>query len=96
MPRVFAYPYEFGVKVTLATTRKEGLLVGMRSMPGNPYDGHTLDETIDQVSILANKRARTVMVDKGLQGRGGRRRADPQIRPAARRDTHDEGDDRTA
>ena len=27
----------------------------------------TLDETIEQVSILANQRPRTVMVDKGLQ-----------------------------
>lgn len=23
----------------------------MRSLPGNPYDGHTLPETIEQVSI---------------------------------------------
>ena len=30
-------PYELGVKVTVATTHKEGLVVGMRSMPGNPY-----------------------------------------------------------
>ena len=30
-------PYEFGVKVSIATTLKQGLLVGMRSMPGNPY-----------------------------------------------------------
>jgi transposase, IS5 family len=35
--------YEFGVKVSIATTLKEGLVVGARSMPGNPYDGHTLD-----------------------------------------------------
>lgn len=27
-------PYEFGVKVSIATTHKEGLVVGMRSMPG--------------------------------------------------------------
>lgn len=33
-------PYEFGVKVSVAVTAKEGLVVGMRSMPGNPYDGH--------------------------------------------------------
>jgi IS5 family transposase len=32
---------------------KEGLVVGMRSMPGNPWDRHTLDETIEHVSILA-------------------------------------------
>lgn len=61
-------PYEFGVKVTVATTLKEGLVVGMRSMPGNPYDGHTLDEAIEQVGILANQRPRTVMVDKGYKG----------------------------
>ena len=30
-------PYEFGVKVSVAVTAKEGLVVGMRSMPGNPY-----------------------------------------------------------
>jgi transposase, IS5 family len=40
-------------------------VVGMRSMPGNPYDGHTLDETIEQVGILTNQRPRMVMVDKG-------------------------------
>ena len=40
-------PYEFGVKVTVATTHKEGLVVGMRSMPGNPYDGHTLPEAVE-------------------------------------------------
>lgn len=59
------HPYEFGVKVTVATTLKEGLVVGMRSLPGNPYDGHTLDEAIEQVGILANQRPRVVMVDKG-------------------------------
>ena len=34
-------PYEFGVKVSIATTHKEGLVVGIKSMLGNPYDGHT-------------------------------------------------------
>jgi hypothetical protein len=35
-------PYEFGVKTSVAVTAKEGVVVGMRSMPGTPYDGHTL------------------------------------------------------
>ena len=61
-------PYEFGVKVSIATTLKEGLVVGMRSMPGNPYDGHTLAETIEQVGILADRAPTTVIVDKGYQG----------------------------
>ena len=39
--------YEFGTKVSVATTHKEGFVVGMRSMPGNPYDGHTLREALE-------------------------------------------------
>ena len=61
-------PYEFGVKVSIATTLKEGLVVGCRSMPGNPYDGHTLDETLEQVEILADKRPGIAIVDKGYRG----------------------------
>ena len=63
-------PYEFGVKVSLATTLKEGLVVGCRSMPGNPYDGHTLDETLEQVGILCgtDKKPHTAIVDKGYKG----------------------------
>ena len=61
-------PYEFGVKVTVATTHKEGLVVGMRSLPGNPYDGHTLPEAIEQVSILTAQKPKAVFVDKGYRG----------------------------
>jgi IS5 family transposase len=61
-------PYEFGVKVTVATTLKEGFVVGMRSMPGNPYDGHTLAETIEQVEILTARTPTTVIVDRGYKG----------------------------
>jgi IS5 family transposase len=61
-------PYEFGAKVSLATTLKEGFVVGMRSMPGNPYDGHTLHETIEQVCILTEHQPTTAVVDKGYRG----------------------------
>ena len=61
-------PYEFGVKVSVATTLKEGFVVGMRSMPGNPYDGHTLAEAIEQVEILAQRMPHTVIVDRGYKG----------------------------
>ena len=61
-------PYEFGVKVSIATTLKEGLVVGVRSMPGNPYDGHTLAEALEQVKILAERAPKTVVVDKGYRG----------------------------
>jgi IS5 family transposase len=63
-------PYEFGVKVSVATTLKEGLVVGMRSMPGNPYDGHTLAEQLEQVGILTgmDRPPHTAIVDKGYRG----------------------------
>ncbi len=61
-------PYEFGVKVSVATTLKEGIVVGMRSMPGNPWDGHTLEETLEQVGILNDRQPKVVIVDKGYQG----------------------------
>jgi IS5 family transposase len=57
-------PYEFGVKVTVTTTLKEGLEVGMRSMPGNPWDGHTLDETIEQVSILTHAKPKKMVLQE--------------------------------
>ena len=61
-------PYEFGVKVTVATTHREGLVVGMRSLPGNPYDGHTLPKAIEQVSLLIAQKPKAVFVDKGYRG----------------------------
>ena len=45
-------PYEFGVKVSLAVTHKEGFVVGIQSCPENPYDGHTLGGQLDQVERL--------------------------------------------
>jgi IS5 family transposase len=61
-------PYEFGVKLTLVTSLREGFVVDMRSMPGNPYNGHTLEEAIEQISILAQRPPKTVIVDRGYQG----------------------------
>lgn len=64
-------PYEFGVKVGLATTLKGNLIVGARSFAGNPYDGHTLYEQIEQSTILMQDlgvKPETVYVDLGYRG----------------------------
>ncbi|MDO8778783.1 MAG: IS5 family transposase [Burkholderiaceae bacterium] len=34
--------YEFGVKVGIVSTSKESFVIGAKSLPRNPYDGHTL------------------------------------------------------
>ena len=62
--------YEFGCKVSLTTTLDEGFVVGMRSFPGNPYDGHTLGPALEQVEILTDQRPDLVVVDRGYRGHG--------------------------
>ena len=62
--------YEFGCKVSVATTLDEGFVVGMRSFAGNPYDGHTLKEALEQVEILTDQRPDLAVVDRGYRGHG--------------------------
>lgn len=62
--------YEFGCKVSIATTLDEGFVVGMRSFPGNPYDGHTLTQALEQVKILTDQRPDLAVVDRGYRGHG--------------------------
>ena len=61
-------PYEFGVKVSAAVTAKEVLVVGMRSMPGNPYGGYTVDSQLEQVSILTGHAPKFALADRGYRG----------------------------
>ena len=64
-------PYEFGVKVSLAVTHKSGLMVGARSFPGNPYDGHILAAQLEQTTNLLQDLGRSptqAIVDLGFRG----------------------------
>ena len=61
-------PYEFGVKVSLTTTLKEGFVLGACAIPGNPYDGHTLVPALAQSQRLSQIPIDTVVVDKGYKG----------------------------
>jgi IS5 family transposase len=62
--------YEFGTKVSIATTLAEGFVVGMRSMPGDPYDGHTLPDALQQVETLTGRHPSLAVVDRGYRGHG--------------------------
>ena len=62
--------YEFGTKVSVATTLADGFVVGMRSMPGNPYDGHTLADALQQVETLTGSLPDLAVVDRGYRGHG--------------------------
>jgi len=60
--------YEFGVKVSVAATNREGLVVGMLALPGNPYDGHTLAPALAQVERLTGVAVARSYVDRGYRG----------------------------
>ncbi len=60
--------YEFGVKVGVATGTRSNFVVGMQSLPGNPYDGHTLVDSLDQVARLTGQRPLKCFVDRGYRG----------------------------
>ena len=87
--------YEFGTKVSIATTLDGGFVVGMRALPGNPYDGHTLAEALEQVAILADHPPKRAVVDRGYRGHrvestqvlisGSRRGLTPILAKALRR-----------
>jgi IS5 family transposase len=59
--------YEFGCKVSVAATSKGGWFVGAKAIHGNPYDGHTLSTTLDQVERISRK-PEHAFVDMGYRG----------------------------
>lgn len=64
--------YELGCKVSIATTNrccKGGQFVRhAKALPGNPYDGHTLAEAIEETQALTGREIERVYVDKGYRG----------------------------
>jgi IS5 family transposase len=59
-------PYEFGSKV--AVTNREGFVLASKALEGNPYDGHTLKATVDQVTAMTGVEPDRLYVDSGYRG----------------------------
>ncbi len=62
--------YEFGQKVGIATTNRGNWIVGAKLLPNNPYDGHTLAETLTAVQAVTGVTVTDAYVDKGYRGHG--------------------------
>lgn len=91
--------FEFGVKVSLATTNRPApggqFVIGARSLPGNPFDGHTLADQIAQTERITGVPIERAYVDRGYRGHdadkqrvfvsGQRRGLTPTIRREIRR-----------
>jgi IS5 family transposase len=65
-------PYEFGVKVSVATTlshaRGGQFVTHVKALPGNPYDGHTLATVIPEMEALVGNTIERILTDKGYRG----------------------------
>src|SRR5690625_2773909 len=59
--------YEFGCKVSIGATSKGGWVVAAQAQHGNPYDGHTLASTIEQLERLTETTPNEVFVDMGYR-----------------------------
>jgi transposase, IS5 family len=62
--------YEFGCKVGVAATSRGGWFVGAQAYHGNPYDGHTLSQMMEQIARIASLEPEHVYVDQGYRGHG--------------------------
>src|SRR5947207_1416625 len=65
-------PCEFGVKVSVATTLKHckggQFVTHVKALPGNPYDGHTLETVISDMEALVGNTIARILADKGYRG----------------------------
>jgi IS5 family transposase len=91
--------FEFGCKVSLATTNRTApggqFVLGARTLPGNPFDGHTLAAQIAQTERITGVRIERAYVDRGYRGHdadkarvfvsGQKRGVTPTIRREIRR-----------
>src|ERR1700686_3489059 len=65
-------PYEFGVKVSIVTTNARApggqFVLHATALPGNPYDGHTLRDVIEDTQKLTGCEIERGFFDKGYRG----------------------------
>ena len=65
-------PYEFGVKVSVATTLKRSrggqFVAHVKALPGNPYDGHTLATIIPGIEETIGVNLASILTDAGYRG----------------------------
>lgn len=65
-------PYEFGVKVRLATTIRPSkggqFILHAKALPGNPYDGHTLQTVLPEIETTTGVALTRAITDAGYKG----------------------------
>ncbi len=62
--------YGFGVKAGLVTSARGCWILGAKTFPGNPYDGHTLQSALEQAEWIGGVVPRQPCVDLGYRKSG--------------------------
>lgn len=62
-------PYEFGNKVSFITTWKKNWIIGAKSFFGNPFDGKTLKEAVNQAERISGVEIKKIGADRGYRGK---------------------------
>jgi IS5 family transposase len=60
--------YEFGCKTSIVNTSQGNWIVGGSACHGNPFDGHTLAGSLQQMERIARHYPREAYCDKGYRG----------------------------
>jgi len=60
--------YEFGCKVSIVATLKNNFVLGSKAFHDNPYDGHTLSQSIEYSEKISGIKTSKVFLDKGYRG----------------------------
>ena len=61
--------YEFGTKVSIATTRDSKIIVGAMAFDTNKFDGHTLPQVLLQLKRLTALKPAVGICDRGYKGK---------------------------
>ena len=61
--------HEYGCKASVVLTQKTGIIVGAMTFGANVYDGHTLEDVLEQTKNLTGKTPKTATVDRGYKGK---------------------------
>ena len=59
--------FEFGSKVSVATSKNGNIVLGVVNFTGNPHDSRTIEETLKKVELLTKCKVEKAIVDRGYR-----------------------------
>ncbi len=62
--------YEFGCKVAMVTSSIKNWVLAIDALHGNPFDGHTLKQSLEQVKRITGWQPLNAYCDRGYRGAG--------------------------